>query len=190
MTQYMDVCLPVYTFLTYLHTCTHVPLQATYPLLAFYMPYTDLYTQLLPSNHPLHTNQDHLLPLTPSDDKSMSSITVTGSALVMTPKQNSYFYENFPCENTVAAGYGSFAFTLSGPAQASFLIELQTRASCTDTAVKRSYHNVTVPTTSTLINVPLAEFADANLAAVTSFVMSTFNKTGPYTISNLHLACK
>ncbi len=120
----------------------------------------------------------------------MASITATGNSLVLTPKDGAYFYENFPCENTVASGYGAFAFTLSGPAQASFLIELQTRSSCADAAVKRAYHNVTVPTASTQVSVPLAGFADANLNAVTAFVMSTFNKKGPYTIGNLRLECK
>ncbi len=121
----------------------------------------------------------------------MAAAVATGNTLSLTPKTGAYLYENLPCENTVSDGYSALAFTLSGPPQSSFLVELQTKASCADTAVKRAYQNVTVPATASTVTIPLSAFADSNLSAVTSIVMSTFNKTGsPFTIGSIQLVCK
>lgn len=120
----------------------------------------------------------------------MTSISASGSTLTFTPKAGSYFYENFPCTNAAADSYNALSFTLSGPAQASFLIELQSRANCEATSYKSAYHNVTVPATAGAVTIPLNEFANASLTAITSFTWSTFTKTGsPYSISNIQLVC-
>ncbi len=123
----------------------------------------------------------------------MATIAVAGGALTFTPKAGGYIYENLtPCENAVADGYGSVVFSaVSGPAQSSFLVELQTKANCNDTAVKRSYQNVTVPASSSSVTLPLSGFAEANLDVISSLVLSTFNKTGaPFSIGSIQLACK
>ena len=121
----------------------------------------------------------------------MTSISATGATLSFNPKAGAYFYENFPCENAAGEGYTALSFTMSGPAGASLLVEVQSKANCAATAVTRSYHNVTVPATASTVTVPLASFEGANLGALTSFTWSTFNKTGAaYTLSNVQLVCK
>ncbi len=84
----------------------------------------------------------------------MAAVAVTGGTLSLTPKAGAYFYENIPCENAATDGFAALSFTLAGPAQSSFLIELQTKANCADTAVKRAYHNVPVPATAS----PITDF--------------------------------
>lgn len=123
----------------------------------------------------------------------MGAIAVTGTTLSLTTKVNSYFYENLPCEDLAAAasGFTGIAFKLSGPAQSSFLLEIQTKANCNATAHASVYHNVTVPagTAAGQVTVPLSDFTGANLAVATSLTFSTFNKTGAYTLSDLELVC-
>lgn len=122
----------------------------------------------------------------------MGAIAVSGSTLSLTVKAGSYFYENLPCEDlSSASGYSGLTFKLSGPAQSSFLVELQTKKSCNATAHASSYHNVTVPagTAAGAVTIKLADFTGADLADATSLTFSTFNKTGSYTLSGLELVC-
>jgi len=121
----------------------------------------------------------------------MTSISASGTTLTFNPAAKSYFYENFPCENASGEGYNYVSFTLSGPAQSSLMMELQTRSSCTATDIKRTYRNVTVPATSSTVTVPLKDFEGANLAAITTISWSTFNKTGSsYSIGNVQFVCQ
>lgn len=121
----------------------------------------------------------------------MGTITAAGTTLSLTTKAGSYFYENLPCEDLAAAtsGFTGIAFKLSGPAQSSFLLEIQTKANCNATTHASVYHNVTVPAAAGQVTVPLSEFTGANLAVATSLAFSTFNKTGAYTLSDLELVC-
>jgi len=121
----------------------------------------------------------------------MTSISATGTTLTFNPAAKSYIFENFPCENAASEGYNAVSFTLSGPTQSSLMMELQTRASCTATEVKRTYRNVTVPATSGTVTVPLKDFEGANLAAITTISWSTFNKTGSaYSLGNVQFVCQ
>ncbi|CAK7207654.1 hypothetical protein SEUCBS139899_010465 [Sporothrix eucalyptigena] len=136
-------------------------------------------------------NKTNTLGSVTGDDKTMGAISVTGTTLSLTAKAGSYFYENLPCEDLAAAssGYNSVSFKLSGPAQSSLLLEIQTKANCNATAHTSTYHNVTVPAAAAVVTVPLSEFTGANLAVATSLTFSTFNKTGAYTLSDLEFVC-
>jgi hypothetical protein len=121
----------------------------------------------------------------------MTSISASGSTLTFNPAAKSYFYENFPCVNAAGDNYDSVSFTLSGPAQSSLMMEMQTRTSCTATTYKSSFRNVTVPASSSTVTVPLKDFEGANLGAITTLAWSTFNKTGSsYTLGNIQFVCK
>ena len=140
-------------------------------------------------------NRQNSLGAVMGDDKSMTSFSASGSTLTMNPKAGSYFYENFPCENVQGNGYSGLTFSATGPAQASYLLEIQTRASCTAASYTSTFRNVTVGTAATTVTVPFSDFVtnnpDTNLGAVTSFVWSTFTKTGSaYTVSNIQFVCQ
>ncbi|CAK7223603.1 hypothetical protein SBRCBS47491_005266 [Sporothrix bragantina] len=136
-------------------------------------------------------NKTNSLGAVNGDDKTMTTLSVTGTTLSLNVKANSYFYENLPCQDLAAAssGYNAVSFKLSGPAQSSLLLELQTKTSCNATAHASAYHNVTVPATAGAVSIPLSEFTGANLAVATSLTFSTFNKTGAYTLSDLEFVC-
>ncbi|OAA57457.1 glycosyl hydrolase [Niveomyces insectorum RCEF 264] len=137
-------------------------------------------------------NKTNSLGAVSGDDKTMAAISVSNSTISLTPKAGAYFYENLPCEDAAADGYRALSFKLGGPPEASFLIELQTKASCNATTHTSTYHNVSVPagTTPGTVTVPLADFTNATLSAVSSFTFSTFNRTdGAYTLSDLELVC-
>ncbi|KIH89201.1 hypothetical protein SPBR_07881 [Sporothrix brasiliensis 5110] len=151
------------------------------------------------ANKPIDTfaswaNNTNSLGSVSGDDKTMGSISVSGTTLSLTTKTTSYFYENLPCEDLAAAssGFTDISFKLSGPAQSSFLLEIQTKANCNATAHSSVFHNVTVPAGTALsqVTVPLSDFTGANLAVATSLTFSTFNKTGDYKLSDLQLVCK
>ncbi len=107
----------------------------------------------------------------------------------MNTKAGSYFFENLPCEDVAAAGYSGIAFKTGGPAQSSFLVEIQTKTDCNATAHHSAYHNVTVPSAAGVVTIPFSEFANATLGRVTSLTFSTFNKTGDYTLGSLEFVC-
>jgi peptidoglycan/xylan/chitin deacetylase (PgdA/CDA1 family) len=129
---------------------------------------------------------------TSSDDNSMSSISAKGGVLSFKPKSSSYFYETFPCQAATSKEQGALQFTIKGPAKGSVVLELQTKASCSDSGTYKSYYTqVTGLTGSTqTVNVPFTQFAGANANAITGIVWSGFSDTTmTWTMSNINFAC-
>ncbi|RYP91260.1 hypothetical protein DL770_002652 [Monosporascus sp. CRB-9-2] len=113
-----------------------------------------------------------------SDDGSMTSISASGNALRFTPKADSYFYETFPCTAASSQGYNEISFSIKGPADASVMLEIQTKSSCSAEIHSSFWAEVSGLTGSQqTITLPLDTWAGANPDAVTALVWSTFSKT-------------
>ncbi|KAL8847003.1 MAG: hypothetical protein Q9221_007944 [Calogaya cf. arnoldii] len=71
------------------------------------------------------------------------------------------------------------------------LVEIQTTATCSTTAVAKStYFTVSGLTGSTqTVNIPFTQWADANAASVKSFVFQGFSTTGTWEIGQTNLVC-
>jgi len=126
-----------------------------------------------------------------SDDKSMTSISASANTLTFTPNSDSYFYETLSCQAASTNGYNALQFSVTGPKDATFLVELQSKSSCSDAAYKSSWFTVSGLTGSKqTITIPLSSWSGGNPNGVTSFVWSTFSKTGSqYQLSNINLVC-
>lgn len=126
-----------------------------------------------------------------SDDKSMTSISASANTLTFTPKSTSYFYETMNCQAASTNGYNALQFSVTGPKDASFLVELQSKASCSDAAYKSSWFTVSGLTGSKqTITIPLSSWSGGSPSGVTGFVWSTFSKTGSqYQLSNINFVC-
>lgn len=127
-----------------------------------------------------------------SDDTSMANIALGGGILSFAPKSDgsSYFYENVGCLKAAAQGYKALSLTIKGPKSASLFLEIQTKASCTDSVYKSHWAQVTGLTGSAqTVTISLSSFQGANLDGISAFVWSTYNNFSGYQLSNLQLVC-
>ena len=109
----------------------------------------------------------------------MTSISASGNTLLFTPKQDSYFYETFPCTKASSGGYDAVSFSIKGPKGASATLEIQSTESCDVeeyTSVWTEIKDLTGKRQT--ITLPLDEWSGANADAITALVWSTFSKTG------------
>ncbi|KAJ1327462.1 peptidoglycan-N-acetylglucosamine deacetylase [Microdochium nivale] len=126
-----------------------------------------------------------------SDDGSMTSISASANTLTFNPKASSYFYETMPCQAASTNRYTALQFSVTAPKDATFMIELQSKAACSDAAYKSVYFTVTGMTGSKqTVTIPFSSFPGANLNGITGFVWSGFSKTGAqYQLSNVNFVC-
>jgi len=76
---------------------------------------------------PSETQLTNALP----DDGTMTAIAASPGQVVFIPEgDDSYFYESFPCQQAVTEGYNAIEFSVVGPANGSFALELQTTSDC------------------------------------------------------------
>ncbi|KAJ0310152.1 hypothetical protein COL516b_002659 [Colletotrichum fioriniae] len=123
-----------------------------------------------------------------SDDDSMSKIAISNGALTFTPKADttSYFYETLGCVKAVTKGYKALSLSITGPKDASMLLEIQSRASCSDNTYKSQWVTISGLTGSQqTVTISLSSFTEANLDAITGFVWSTYSQFSSYSFDNL-----
>jgi hypothetical protein len=125
----------------------------------------------------------------------MSSISAQQGGVTFTPKSDgSYFYESFHCQQAVTDGYGGMQFTLQGPTGGSVGLELQTTASCNDTANYTSSYNVISGLTGSrqTITLPFTGFDNnPNYDSIIGFSWAEFSPTASsgWSIGNITLVC-
>jgi hypothetical protein len=132
-----------------------------------------------------------------ADDGTMAYITsspANGGSVTFVPKtQESYFYESFVCRAAATEGYNAISFTLTGPVGGSVAVELQTKATCSDTNYTSSYNVLSGLTgTRQQITLPLDSFVEAgNPNAVVAVVFSEFisDGIGAWSIGNIQFVC-
>ncbi|KAF9869226.1 hypothetical protein CkaCkLH20_13297 [Colletotrichum karsti] len=127
-----------------------------------------------------------------SDDSSMADIAIKSGVLSFTPKtdSSSYYYETLGCVKAASKGYKALSLTMNGPKDASVMLEIQTKASCTDTNYQSQWVQITGLTGSAQnISIALSSFTTANLDAVSGFVWSTYSVFDKYQLSNLQFTC-
>ncbi|KAK7756262.1 hypothetical protein SLS62_001858 [Diatrype stigma] len=138
-----------------------------------------------------------------SDDGSMRSLNLSAAApntssssIAFVPEQGSYFYETLPCTRAASRGYDAVSFAVRAPHDgASFILEVQTRASC-DAA---SYASAWAPVSDLAagepqtVVVPLSAFGSAiNADAVTAFNWATWDAWGDgvvWGLADIALVC-
>ncbi|KAK0645489.1 hypothetical protein B0T16DRAFT_329594 [Cercophora newfieldiana] len=125
----------------------------------------------------------------------MSSIAASAGQVVFTPKDNSYFYESFPCIPASSSGYTGIQFSVQGPAGGSLALELQTTTSCAQEggAYKSSYNIVGDLTgRRQTVTLPLIGFDnEPNYDAVVGLVWAVFSQKGvQWSIGNITLLCE
>ncbi|TDZ34652.1 Chitin deacetylase [Colletotrichum trifolii] len=88
-----------------------------------------------------------------SDDQSMASVAVDRGVLSFTPKtdNSSYFYETLGCVKAATNGYDAITLTIRGPRGASMMLEVQTKASCSESSYSSQWTQITGLTGSTQI---------------------------------------
>ncbi|KAK1456889.1 hypothetical protein CMEL01_16246 [Colletotrichum melonis] len=127
-----------------------------------------------------------------SDDNSMSKIAITNGALTFTPKADttSYFYETLGCVKAATQGYKALSLSITGPKDASMLLEIQSRTSCSDNTYKSQWVTISGLTGSQqTVTISLSSFTEANLDAITGFVWSTYSQFSSYSFDNLQFLC-
>ncbi|OHF03373.1 hypothetical protein CORC01_01426 [Colletotrichum orchidophilum] len=127
-----------------------------------------------------------------SDDGSMAKIAISSGALTFTPKADttSYFYETLGCVKAATNGYKALSLTINGPKDASMLLEIQSRATCSDDTYKSQWVTISGLTGSAqTVTIPLSSFTEANLDAITGFVWSTYSQFSSYQFDNLQFVC-
>jgi hypothetical protein len=117
--------------------------------------------------------------------------SAASGALVFTPKTNSYFYETMTCQAANTNVYDSISFSIKGPAGGSVSLEIQTTASCSQTAYTSKYHTVTGLTGAVqTVTIPLKSFTGANLNAITGFVWYGFSKLNvAWQVDDIQFVC-
>ncbi|KAK0701643.1 hypothetical protein B0T26DRAFT_660290 [Lasiosphaeria miniovina] len=124
----------------------------------------------------------------------MTSIAAAAGEVVFVPKAlGSYFYESFPCQQAQTSGYGGLQFTVQGPSNGSFSLELQTVADCNVTTGHNSSYNIVGNLTGQLqtVTLPLLGFDNnPNYDAIVGLVWTVFSSYGTqWTIGNITLVC-
>lgn len=127
------------------------------------------------------------------DDGSMRSLTSSGNSITFTPKedQSSYFYETFECQRASSEGYNAVSFSIQGPKDASVMVEIQTKSSCSATGYSSVWHLVEGLTGSKqTVTIPFTSWAGANSDAITGLVWSTYSKREvSWELSNIQFVC-
>ncbi|KAL2878014.1 hypothetical protein SGCOL_006761 [Colletotrichum sp. CLE4] len=114
-----------------------------------------------------------------SDDGSMSKVAISNGALTFTPKTDtsSYFYETLGCVKATTKGYKALSLSITGPKDASMLLEIQSRTTCSDNTYKSQWVTISGLTGSQqTVTISLSSFTEANLDAITGFVWSTYSQ--------------
>ncbi|ORY56128.1 uncharacterized protein BCR38DRAFT_478899 [Pseudomassariella vexata] len=140
------------------------------------------------------SSQTNSLGTRASDDDSMVKLTASDNSIIFTPEKMSYFYETLPCTQAAMSGYDAISFTMTAPKGASFMLEIQTRESCSAPILDSAWHTVGNFTgQEQTIVVPLESFKDANLEAITAFNWATWSKVCKKNqdckLSNIQLTC-
>jgi peptidoglycan/xylan/chitin deacetylase (PgdA/CDA1 family) len=133
-----------------------------------------------------------LAVLTRADDGTTTNLKVDAAnkKITFTASSSSYVYTTFVCEAATTDKYTAITFPVSGPAGASFTVELQTSTSCSTTAYKSYITTISGATGATqTITVPLTSFAGANLNAIRAIVFGSFSTRGAWEIGQTQLAC-
>ncbi len=102
----------------------------------------------------------------------------------------SYFYSTLSCQTASSTGYSAITFPIKGPSGSSFVMELQTKTSCSASSYSSSYFQVTGLTGQTqTITVPVSAFQGANGNAVTAFLFSGFASNTAWEIGATQFVC-
>lgn len=131
-----------------------------------------------------------------SDDGSMTAIAASPGQVVFIPEgDDSYFYESFPCQQAVTEGYNAIEFSVVGPANGSFALELQTTSDCGsyEEGVYNSSWNIVSGLTGErqTITLPLEGWDDSpNYDGIVGLAWSTFSQNGiQWSVGNVSLVC-
>ncbi|KAL2196740.1 carbohydrate esterase family 4 protein [Corynascus similis CBS 632.67] len=130
------------------------------------------------------------------DDGSMTAIAASPGQVVFIPEgDDSYFYESFPCQQAVTEGYNAIEFSVVGPANGSFALELQTTSDCGsyEEGVYNSSWNIVSGLTGErqTITLPLEGWDDSpNYDGIVGLAWSTFSQNGiQWSVGNVSLVC-
>ncbi|KAK4246609.1 carbohydrate esterase [Corynascus novoguineensis] len=130
------------------------------------------------------------------DDGTMTAIAASPGQVVFIPKgDDSYFYESFPCQQAVTEGYNAIEFSVVGPANGSFALELQTTSDCgsNEEGVYNSSWNIVSGLTGErqTITLPLEGWDDSpNYDGIVGLAWSTFSQNGiQWSVGNVSLVC-
>ncbi|KAI4598590.1 hypothetical protein KJ359_003003 [Pestalotiopsis sp. 9143b] len=127
-----------------------------------------------------------------SDDGTMTTISSEVGSVIFTPKDdNSYLYENIPCQAATTNGYNAISFDVLGPAGGEINLEIQTSANCSDSAYTSYYYTITNLTgADQTVVIPLQSFEGANLNAIRGFVWYGFSSTNTtWELGTIELIC-
>ncbi|KAL2145658.1 hypothetical protein VTI28DRAFT_6533 [Corynascus sepedonium] len=130
------------------------------------------------------------------DDGTMTAIAASPGQVVFIPEgDDSYFYESFPCQQAVTEGYNAIEFSVVGPANGSFALELQTTSDCgsNEEGVYNSSWNIVSGLTGErqTITLPLEGWDDSpNYDGIVGLAWSTFSQNGiQWSVGNVSLVC-
>lgn len=126
------------------------------------------------------------------DDGTMTTISSEVGSVIFTPKDdNSYLYENIPCQAATTNGYNAISFDVLGPAGGEINLEIQTSANCSDSAYTSYYYTITNLTgADQTVVIPLQSFEGANLDAIRGFVWYGFSSTNTtWELGTIELIC-
>lgn len=129
-----------------------------------------------------------------SDDGTMTSVVVNQSTrrLALTPKGNSYFYSNMGCLN--ASNKGGITVRIRAPAGTTFVVELQSSATCGAGGFQPFYRSTTqlgwtFDGTDKLYNIPFSQFSGLDKSKLMAVQVSTFSTTQAVTFGPINLYC-
>lgn len=125
-----------------------------------------------------------------------SNSSSSSSSIAFVPEQGSYFYETLPCMRAASRRYDAVSFAVRAPHDgASFILEVQTRASCDAAAYTSAWAPVSDLTggSAQTVVVPLGAFGAAiNADAVTAFNWATWDTWGDgvvWELGDIALVC-
>lgn len=127
------------------------------------------------------------------DDGTLLKASAPGSVLSFTPKASSYIFESFPCETTQSSGYSALQFMVLGPKGGELSIELQSKASCSETSYSSKY--VSLPNLTgnlQIITLPWNQWPGANGDAISGIVWYGFKggrSDTEWKMANIQFVC-
>jgi peptidoglycan/xylan/chitin deacetylase (PgdA/CDA1 family) len=119
-------------------------------------------------------------------------ISATDHILSFTPKDDSYFYETFPCQAASRIGFSGLQFTVRGPKGGSLRLELQSVPSCgAQVSYTSKYTRVSDLTGETqIITLPWTSWPGADGNAIVGVVWYGFSGSNfTWEVSNVRFVC-
>ncbi|CCU75580.1 chitin deacetylase [Blumeria hordei DH14] len=116
-------------------------------------------------------NKWHLYTFDDGTTSGFTRVLSTKKVFFEAISARSYVFTEFPCQNLTDTSYDALTFSLRGPENASYVLELQTSASCSTKEYASNFISLTGVTSVTQnFTIPLSLFEGANLEAIKSIV--------------------